>query len=113
MQSLKSFLGSKSFVDTNLFGHMFTLEQLIARLLTHLYDATQAREQLRRLARQGRAHIDEVHVIALDRGDAGVVFAQLREAPFELGWGAGHGTTECEHGREHAPGSAILKADGL
>lgn len=46
MQSLKSFLGSASFVDTNLFGHVFTLEQLIARLLSHLYDATQCRDRL-------------------------------------------------------------------
>lgn len=46
MQSLKSFLGTKSFTETNLFGHTFTLEQLIARLLTHLYDATSIREQL-------------------------------------------------------------------
>lgn len=47
MQSLKSFLGSASFVDTNLFGHSFTLEQLIARLLTHLYDSTALRDRLR------------------------------------------------------------------
>jgi hypothetical chaperone protein len=46
MQSLKSFLGSKSFVDTNLFGQSFTLELLIARLLNHLYDASDAREAL-------------------------------------------------------------------
>jgi hypothetical chaperone protein len=46
MQSLKSFLGSKSFVETNVFGHMFTLEQLIARLLTHLYDAAQCRDRV-------------------------------------------------------------------
>ena len=47
MQSLKSFLGSASFVDTHLFGHSFTLEQLIARLLTHLYDSTALRDRLR------------------------------------------------------------------
>jgi hypothetical chaperone protein len=46
MLSLKSFLGSKSFVDTNVFGHTFSLEQLIARLLAHLYDAVEYREKL-------------------------------------------------------------------
>ncbi|MET0984489.1 MAG: Hsp70 family protein [Steroidobacteraceae bacterium] len=46
MQSLKSFLGSSSFVDTNLFGHTYTLEQLIARLLGHVYDAAQCRDRL-------------------------------------------------------------------
>jgi hypothetical chaperone protein len=46
MQSLKSFLGSSSFVETNLFGSTFTLEQLIARLLGHLYDATGCRDAL-------------------------------------------------------------------
>lgn len=46
MQSLKSFLGSGSFVETSLFGHTFSLEQLIARLLGHLYDATECRDRL-------------------------------------------------------------------
>lgn len=46
MQSLKSFLGSASFTETNVFGHNFTLEQLIARLLRHLYDAADAHEML-------------------------------------------------------------------
>lgn len=44
MQSLKSFLGSKSFVETNLFGQVCTLQQLIAQLLTHLDEATRWRE---------------------------------------------------------------------
>jgi hypothetical chaperone protein len=46
MQSMKSFLGSKSFVDTKVFSHTYTLEALIATLLQHLYDATDARESL-------------------------------------------------------------------
>src|SRR5262249_14347380 len=47
VQSMKSFLGSKSFVDTKMFSHAYTLEALIATLLKHLYDATGARESLR------------------------------------------------------------------
>jgi hypothetical chaperone protein len=46
MQSMKSFLGSKSFVDTKVFSHTYTLEALIATLLQHLYDATDAHESL-------------------------------------------------------------------
>jgi hypothetical chaperone protein len=41
MQSMKSLLGSGSFVDTNVFGHTFTLEQLIARMLAHLFERTE------------------------------------------------------------------------
>jgi len=37
VQSLKSFLGSKSFVDTRIFMQTFTLDALIAELLQHLY----------------------------------------------------------------------------
>jgi hypothetical chaperone protein len=46
VQSLKSFLGSKAFVDTKVFMHTYTLEGLIGTLLEHLYDATSARELL-------------------------------------------------------------------
>jgi hypothetical chaperone protein len=44
VQSMKSFLGSASFVDTKVFSHTFTLEMLIGALLEHLYAATSARE---------------------------------------------------------------------
>jgi hypothetical chaperone protein len=44
VQSMKSFLGSKAFVDTKIFTHTYTLETLIGTLLQHLYDATSARE---------------------------------------------------------------------
>ena len=47
VQSMKSFLGSKAFVDTKVFTHTFTLETLIGTLLEHLYDATSARDVLR------------------------------------------------------------------
>lgn len=50
VQSMKSFLGSKSFVDTNVFTHTYTLDELIATLLQHLYDATGARESLQQSA---------------------------------------------------------------
>ncbi len=43
VQSMKSFLGSRSFVDTKVFSHTYTLEELIGTLLRHLYDATGAR----------------------------------------------------------------------
>lgn len=46
VQSMKSFLGSKAFVDTKVFTHTYTLEALIGTLLQHLYDATSARELL-------------------------------------------------------------------
>lgn len=46
VQSLKSFLGSKAFVDTKVFTHTYTLEALIGTLLGHLYDATSARDLL-------------------------------------------------------------------
>jgi len=46
VQSMKSFLGSRSFVDTSLFGHVYTLEALIGTLLQHLYDRTGARATL-------------------------------------------------------------------
>jgi len=44
IQSMKSFLGSKSFVDTRVFTQLYSLEDLISVLLTHLYDASGARE---------------------------------------------------------------------
>src|SRR5690554_6635740 len=47
VQSMKSFLGSKGFVDTRIFSHSFTLEALIETLLKHLYDAASAHELLR------------------------------------------------------------------
>lgn len=46
VQSMKSFLGSRAFVDTKVFTHTYTLETLIGTLLQHLYDATGARELL-------------------------------------------------------------------
>jgi hypothetical chaperone protein len=46
MQSMKSFLGSRSFIDTNLFSHAYTLEALIGILLQHLYQATSAHSML-------------------------------------------------------------------
>jgi hypothetical chaperone protein len=46
VQSMKSFLGSKAFVDTKVFSHTYGLEALIATLVQHLYDATGAREPL-------------------------------------------------------------------
>lgn len=46
VQSMKSFLGSRAFVDTKVFTHTYTLESLIGTLLQHLYDATGARELL-------------------------------------------------------------------
>lgn len=48
VQSMKSFLGSRAFVDTKVFTHTYTLESLIGTLLQHLYDATGARELLGR-----------------------------------------------------------------
>lgn len=46
VQSMKSFLGSASFVDTQVFSHAYTLEALIGTLLEHLYHATSARSLL-------------------------------------------------------------------
>jgi hypothetical chaperone protein len=46
VQSMKSFLGSKSFIDTRVFNHAFTLEALIGELLHHLYQAADARTAL-------------------------------------------------------------------
>jgi hypothetical chaperone protein len=46
VQSMKSFLGSRAFVDTKVFTHTYTLEALIGTLLQHLYDATSARDLL-------------------------------------------------------------------
>lgn len=46
VQSMKSFLGSKSFVDTRVFNHTFTLDALIGELLQHLYRATSANESI-------------------------------------------------------------------
>lgn len=46
MQSMKSFLGSKSFVDTRVFTHAYSLDELIGVLLAHLYDAATARHLL-------------------------------------------------------------------
>jgi hypothetical chaperone protein len=43
IQSMKSFLGSKSFVDTRIFAHPYLLEELIGILLTHLYESAGAR----------------------------------------------------------------------
>lgn len=46
VQSMKSFLGSRAFVDTKVFSHTYTLESLVGTLLEHLYDATGARKLL-------------------------------------------------------------------
>ena len=46
VQSMKSFLGSKSFVDTRVFNHTFTLEALIGELLQHLYRTAAANDPL-------------------------------------------------------------------
>ena len=46
MQSMKSFLGSRSFVDTRLFTHSYTLDELIGVLLGHLYESAAARPAL-------------------------------------------------------------------
>src|SRR5437868_11672987 len=46
MQSMKSFLGSKSFVETRVFSHAYTLPQLVSELLRHLYVATDAHSLL-------------------------------------------------------------------
>lgn len=46
IQSMKSFLGTRSFIDTQVFSHTYTLEALIATLLQHLYAATSAHEVL-------------------------------------------------------------------
>lgn len=46
VQSMKSFLGSRAFVDTKVFAHTYTLETLIGTLLQHLYDASGARDWL-------------------------------------------------------------------
>jgi hypothetical chaperone protein len=43
IQSMKSFLGSRSFVDTRIFAHAYTLDELISVLLTHLYESTAAK----------------------------------------------------------------------
>ena len=37
IQSMKSFLGSRTFVDTRIFTHSYTLDELIGLLLSHLY----------------------------------------------------------------------------
>jgi hypothetical chaperone protein len=42
VQSMKSFLGSRTFTDTRMFSQVYTLEDLIGTLLTHLYEATSA-----------------------------------------------------------------------
>jgi hypothetical chaperone protein len=46
VQSTKSFLGTRSFVDTRIFSQSFTLEQLIGTLLGHCYRTSNAREYL-------------------------------------------------------------------
>lgn len=43
IQSMKSFLGSKSFVDTRILNHSYTLDELIAELLSHLYESAAAK----------------------------------------------------------------------
>ncbi|MFL6617178.1 MAG: Hsp70 family protein [Povalibacter sp.] len=43
IQSMKSFLGSRSFVETRLFNHAYTLDELIGVLLSHLYESTSAK----------------------------------------------------------------------
>lgn len=46
VQSTKSFLGTRTFVDTRIFNHTLTLEQLIGTLLGHCYRASDARAYL-------------------------------------------------------------------
>lgn len=48
VQSTKSFLGSRSFVDTQVFSHTYTLDLLIGTLLQHLYSAASAHSALER-----------------------------------------------------------------
>ncbi len=42
IQSMKSFLGSKSFVDTRIFSYSYSLDELIGVLLSHLYESAAA-----------------------------------------------------------------------
>lgn len=46
VQSMKSFLGSRTFTDTRIFSTTYTLDALIGTLLNHLYDSTAARASL-------------------------------------------------------------------
>lgn len=48
VQSMKSFLGSKSFVDTRVFTHTYTLDALIGLLLRHLYESASAHDAIER-----------------------------------------------------------------
>jgi hypothetical chaperone protein len=43
IQSMKSFLGSRSFVETRIFTHSYVLDELIGVLLSHLFEATGAK----------------------------------------------------------------------
>jgi hypothetical chaperone protein len=43
IQSMKSFLGSRTFVDTRIFAHAYTLDELISVLLGHLYESAAAK----------------------------------------------------------------------
>ena len=43
IQSMKSFLGSRTFVDTRIFTHSYTLDELIGLLLSHLYESAAAK----------------------------------------------------------------------
>jgi hypothetical chaperone protein len=44
VQSMKSFLGSRSFVDTRIFTHPYTLDALVGTLLQHLYRSAEAND---------------------------------------------------------------------
>lgn len=46
VQSMKSFLGSRTFTETRIFSTAYTLEDLIGTLLDHLYDSAVARDAL-------------------------------------------------------------------
>lgn len=46
IQSMKSFLASRSFVDTRVFNHVYRLDELIGVLLGHLYAATESKAML-------------------------------------------------------------------
>jgi hypothetical chaperone protein len=76
VQSMKSFLGSKAFVDTKVFSHTYTLEQLIATLLQHLYDSTGVRESLQ----QGALVIGRPIEFAGSAPDDGLAQSRLKLA---------------------------------
>ena len=83
VQSIKTYLGSRGFTETRLFGKRFTIEDLVATFLGHLLP-----ERADLLARDPRVAVGRPVVFAGDNPDEALAVRRLGAAFDQAGFGA-------------------------